>query len=435
MKNIAVIGAGAGGLAAAYDLVQAGHQVTVYEQENRPGGLAAGFKEPEWDWELEKFYHHWFQSDHAILSLIDELGLSKKVEFHQPATVMYYNGDFYPFDTPIAALKFPGLTLIGKMRFGFVTVFLKYFAKWQPLEKYTAHEWMKKYYGDKVYSTMLEPMLVGKFSSHYQDVNMAWFWARFKARTPHLGTFQGGFQAFLDNFAEILAQKGVRFNFNTGIRSIQPLDDGRIELSLENGKAVFDQVLATVPPFLLAKLTPALDEAYKNKLTSLKSIGAVVLILSIKKPLSKKGYYWFNLPKSSGFPFLALVEHTNFLSPEHYNGAHLIYCGDYLENSHEYFSLSKEEMVARFLPSLKRINPEFEESWLVDSWMFRAPYAQPVPGVNHSEKIPAIQTPIANLYFASMSQVYPWDRGTNYAVELGRTAAGIMLAAGKNPNP
>ena len=428
MKNIAVIGAGAGGLAAAYDLVQAGHQVTVFEQESRPGGLAAGFKEPEWDWELEKFYHHWFQSDHAILSLIDELGLSNKVEFHQPTTVMYYNGDFYPFDTPIAALKFPGLSFLGKMRFGFVTVFLRYLAKWEPLEKYTAHEWMKKYYGEKVYSTMLEPMLVGKFSSFYKEVNMAWFWARFKARTPKLGTFNGGFQAFLDKFAEILSQKGVRFSFDTGIRGIQPLENGQIELSLENGKAIFDQVLATVPPFLLAKLTPSLDEAYKQKLTSLKNIGAVVLILSIKKPLSKKGYYWFNLPKSSGFPFLALVEHTNFLAPEHYNGEHLIYCGDYLENSHEYFSLSKEEMVARFLPSLKRINPDFETDWLQKSWLFRAPYAQPVPGVNHSEKIPAIQTPISNLFFASMSQVYPWDRGTNYAVELGRKAARMMLS-------
>ena len=275
---------------------------------------------------------------------------------------------------------------------------------------------------------MLEPMLVGKFSSYYKEVNMAWFWARFKARTPKLGTFNGGFQAFLDKFAEILSQKGVRFSFNTGIRGIQPLENGQIELSLENGKAIFDQVLATVPPFLLAKLTPSLDEAYKQKLTSLKNIGAVVLILSIKKPLSKKGYYWFNLPKSSGFPFLALVEHTNFLAPEHYNGEHLIYCGDYLENSHEYFSLSKEEMVARFLPSLKRINPDFESDWLQKSWLFRVPYAQPVPGVNHSEKIPAIQTPISNLFFASMSQVYPWDRGTNYAVELGRKAARKMLS-------
>lgn len=429
MKNIAVIGAGAGGLAAAYDLVKAGHQVTVFEQESRPGGLAAGFKEPGWDWSLEKFYHHWFQTDHAILSLIDELGLSDKVQFHRPTTVMYYDGEFFPFDTPMAALLFPGLSFIGKMRFGFVTVYLRYFAKWKPLEKYTAHTWMKKYYGEKVYETTLEPLLVGKFSSHYQDVNMAWFWARFKARTTKLGTFEGGFQAFLDEFAEILSKKGVQFSFNTGIKGIQPLKNGQIELTLENGKVVFDQVLATVPPFLLAKLTPSLGKAYIQKLTSLKSIGAVVLILSIKKPLSKKGYYWYNLPKSAGFPFLALVEHTNFLPPEHYNGEHLLYCGDYLENSHEYFSLSKEEMVQRFLPSLKRINPDFEADWLVKSWLFRAPYAQPVPGVNHSSKLPEIQTPIPNLFFASMSQVYPWDRGTNYAVELGHQAANLMLSA------
>ena len=107
MKNIAVIGAGVGGLAAAYDLIKSGHQVTIYEQESRPGGLAAGFKKAEWDWELEKFYHHWFKSDRDILSLIDELGLGDQVEFHRPTTVMYHKGGFYPFDTPIAALKFP----------------------------------------------------------------------------------------------------------------------------------------------------------------------------------------------------------------------------------------------------------------------------------------------------------------------------------------
>jgi protoporphyrinogen oxidase len=429
MKKIAVIGAGAGGLAAAYDLAKSGHQVTIYEQESRPGGLAAGFKEPDWDWSLEKFYHHWFQTDHAILSLIDELGLHDKVQFHRPTTVMYYKGEFFPFDAPIAALLFPGLSFFGKMRFGFVTVYLRYFAKWKPLEKYTAHEWMKKYYGKKVYETMLEPLLVGKFSSHYRDVNMAWFWARFKVRTPNLGTYEGGFQAFLDDFAEILSQKGVHFSFNTSIQAIHPQKNGQINLILKNGKDTYDQVLATIPPFMLAKMTPDLGDAYIQKLTSLRNIGAVALILSLKKPLSRKGYYWFNLPKSAGFPFLALVEHTNFLSPEHYNGEHLLYCGDYLENTHEYFSLSKEEMVQRFLPSLKRINPDFEEDWVQKSWLFRAPYAQPIPGINHSQKIPDIHTPIPNLYFASMSQVYPWDRGTNYAVELGRKAGKAMTSS------
>ncbi len=256
MKKIAVIGAGAGGMAAAYDLVKAGHQVTIFEKESAPGGLAAGFREPGWDWSLEKFYHHWFQTDHAILDLIRELGLSEKVQFHRPKTVVYYNGDFYPFDSPIAALLFPGLSFFDKMRFGFITVYLRYLAAWKPLEKFTAHAWMRKYYGQRVYEAMLEPLLVGKFSSHYQDVNMAWFWARFKARTSKLGTFKGGFQAFLDQFADILTKAGVRMIYNTGIRKISPLKNGQLALETDQGKHVFDQVLATISPFLLAKVAP-----------------------------------------------------------------------------------------------------------------------------------------------------------------------------------
>jgi hypothetical protein len=49
-----------------------------------------------------------------------------------------------------------------------------------------------------------------------------------------------------------------------------------------------------------------------------------------------------------------------------------------------------------------------------------------VPPINHSKNIPDIRTPIKGLYFASMSQVYPWDRGTNYAVEIGRRTARLI---------
>ncbi len=62
------------------------------------------------------------------------------------------------------------------------------------------------------------------------------------------------------------------------------------------------------------------------------------------------------------------------------------------------------------------------------SWLFRSTYAQPIPLLNHSRNIPPVQTPIPGLYFASMSQVYPWDRGTNFAVKIGRDTARLMLA-------
>jgi protoporphyrinogen oxidase len=152
-------------------------------------------------------------------------------------------------------------------------------------------------------------------------------------------------------------------------------------------------------------------------------MGAVVLILSLKHQLSESGIYWHNLPKGEGFPFLAMCEHTNFVSPEYFGGDHIIYCGDYLPPDHEYFTLSQDELLARFVPSLAHFNPKFDPSWVKQSWLFREVYAQPVPLVNHAPNIPDVRTPIPGLYLASMSQVYPWDRGTNYAVELGRRVA------------
>jgi protoporphyrinogen oxidase len=155
------------------------------------------------------------------------------------------------------------------------------------------------------------------------------------------------------------------------------------------------------------------------------------MVLALDRQLGPKAY-WYNLPKSAGFPFLALVEHTNYLPPEHYGGDHIVYCGDYLEPDHPYFELSKEELLAIYLPALKRIRPDFDPSWVRASWLFRTRYAQPVPLVNHSRDIPDLQTPLPNVWLASMSQVYPWDRGTNFAVEIGRRAARLMLE--KNPD-
>jgi protoporphyrinogen oxidase len=156
-------------------------------------------------------------------------------------------------------------------------------------------------------------------------------------------------------------------------------------------------------------------------------MGAVVVIFALKHSLTEE-HYWINLPKTEGLPFLALVEHTNFIDPVHYDHDHIVYCGDYLKPDHEYFNLTKEELVSRFAPALARFNPNFDQSWIKESWLFRTKYAQPVPPVNHSQNIPALETPIPGLYWASMSQVYPWDRGTNYAVEIGRRAARRLMA-------
>ncbi len=425
--KIAIIGAGFGGLAAAYDLRNAGHEVTVFESADFVGGLASGFKEPNWDWSVEKFYHHWFQSDASMLGLIRELGWMDKVIFPRPLTVMYHKGKFYPFDSILKALLFPGLGFgFDKIRFGFVGLYLRLTNNWRALEKVTADAWMNKWAGRRVYEQMWKPLLIGKFGPFYRDVNMAWMWARIKARTTRLGTFEGGFQKFADLFADRLRASGVEIRLGTAVRSIKRNADGGLALEA-GGVESFDRVLVTASPQLLAKMCPDLPQEYLKGLLELQSMGAVVMALSLKEQLSKDGYYWFNLPKEEGFPFLALVEHTNYIPPEKFGGDHIVYAGDYLEQGHEYFSLSEAELLERFLPAFQRINPAFTRDWVKKVWLFKTNYAQPVPLLNHSKNIPAIATPIDGLYFASMSQVYPWDRGTNFAVEIGRRAAKMML--------
>lgn len=424
--KIGIIGAGFGGMAAAYDLQKAGHEATIFESADFVGGLASGFKEPYWDWSVEKFYHHWFASDQHMLGLIDELGLSDRVLFPRPYTVLLHNGRWYPFDSILKALLFPGLGWgVKKIRFGLVGLYLRLTNNWRPLEKVTVEEWMRRWAGAEVYEKMWQPLVIGKFGSHYKDVNMAWMWARLKARTTRLGTFQGGFQAFADRFAEILRGLGVEIRLGTRVTSIKREQNG---LLVESGAGTesFDKVLVTTSPRLMARLCPELPESYLKGLLELKSMGAVVMVMSLKQRLSEEGYYWFNLPKEDGYPFLALVEHTNYVSPQHFGGDRIVYAGDYLEPGHEYFSMSDEELLERFLPALKKFNPALERDWVKKVWVFKTDYGQPVPLVNHSKNIPDIVTPVEGLYFASMSQVYPWDRGTNFAVGIGRRAAKMM---------
>ena len=428
--RVAIIGAGAAGLAAAYDFTRWGQAVTVYEAAPEVGGLAAGFRAPHWAWTLEKFYHHWFQSDKSILGLIDELGWRDQVVFPRPYTVIYYEGRFHPFDSmftnmPLFLLRH--FSPIDVLRFGLAGAYLRFWPRWQPLEAFTADAWTRRIFGRRLYRTIWRPLLVGKFGEENLGmVNMAWLWARLHSRTTRLGTFVGGFQAFLDRLAGVVRRQGAEIRLSCPVTGVRKNEDGTLAVQTAADAANFDAVLSTSSPALMARLAPDLPAAYSEKLRALKSMGAVVLILALDRPLTK--YYWHNLPKEAGFPFLSLVEHTNYIDAKHYGGDHLVYCGDYLDPSHEYFKLGKDELMERFLPALTRFNSAFDRSWVKEAWLWKTPYAQPIPPIHHSRNIPDLRTPVPGLYFASMSQVYPWDRGTNYAVEIGRRTAKMIAA-------
>jgi len=429
--RIAIVGGGLAGLTAAYDLLRTSAHpvaVTIYEAGAQLGGLAAGFKgHATWDWPLEHFYHHLFTNDDAILSLTRELGLADRLQIHRPTTVIHYQGRNYPFDSPLRLLLFSELSLVDRLRMGMVLAYLKYHPRppWQQFDKLLADQWLRRWLGKTGYEVIWQPMLQGKFGAHYNEVNLAWFWARIYKRTPKLVYYAGGFQVLVDGLAQHLQRENVTIHTGTPVQHIAQVPTGGWQVTVNGQTTDYDVVLSTVSPGLMQRLAPELPADYLAQLGKLESMGAVVVTVALDRPLLKD-IYWVNLPKREGFPFLALVEHTNMIDPAHYGGDHLLYLGDYLDANHRYFNMSVEELLAEFTPHLAKFNPAFETSWITGAWVHSAKYAQPVPPVGYLDMIPDIRTPLSGLYFASMSQVYPWDRGTNYAVDLGRKVAQLI---------
>lgn len=434
--KIAIIGAGFTGLTAAYELLKKGHQVTVFEKDSRPGGLAIGYQEKEWDWTLEAFYHHWFTNDDAVLNLAKEL--QYPVLTVRPKTSSLINGEIFQLDSPLTFLTFPKLSIVERVRMAATLGLLRYNPFWKPLEQITAEKFLPKAMGEKAYTMLWQPLLVNKFGSFAKDISLAWFWARVTKRTPSLAYPEGGFLRFVEKLAHAVEKKGGKIIYNADVEKLENTgnevsltyssNNQRVKKNasgIRSNNKTFDKLIVTLPSFAFLKLAPQLPEDYKKQLTKLQGIGAVVVVMRLSQPFFHNGTYWLNVCDTKA-PVLAIVEHTNFMNKKHYNNEHLVYLGNYLPKDHKYFSMSAEELMKTFDPYLKKINPTYKDT-LIGAAKFSVPFAQPIIPVNYSKDIPSFDTPLPHVYLANMQQVYPWDRGTNYAVELGQKIAKHIL--------
>jgi protoporphyrinogen oxidase len=417
--SIAIIGGGCAGVAAATEFAQKGFSVTVYERRPFLGGIASGFRDPAWRTSLEHFYHHWFKSDAFLAHYAKTWNVDKKLIFRRPVTVSEtLSHGFVQLDSPISLLAFPELSMVDKIRMGAALAYIKAFPSWKPLERVTAREWCERYMGKRGFEAIWKPLLVGKFGPRFAaEVNMAWFWARIRCRTPELGTYQGGFRQLFDDIEKWLTVRGVTINKECGDLKV----DRQGEAWLVNG-VTFNRLVVATEPAAFQKLLGTHAPRYAATIVQRPALGVQVVILSSKRSLGS--HYWYSLRKGPTNPFLALIEHTNFVPPTEFNGEHILYLADYLNTSSPEWNRTDEELTNLAIATCNRIKPGFTAADINRHWVFRDPYAQPVVGVRASQGIPPIKVPDApNLYHLSMAHVYPWDRGTNFAFELGTKVA------------
>jgi len=418
--RIGIIGAGATGLAAAHRLSR-NHDVVVFEKGG-VGGLAGAT--PLGDTVIDKFYHHIFTNDTHILDCIDEFGLGDKMIWNPAKNGLYIDSRLYPFTNPVDLILFPKISLIGRLRMGFTVLGAKSIRDFSDMENISAKEWIIKKTGQSVYTALWEPLLYSKFDNDADNVSGVWIWNKFKLRgstrkgvnKEYLGYLQGGFIRLYQKMAENLAIT------NEAVLKIERKYD-KLLLTTSSKSELFDKVIYTGAAQKLCDICE-FQKPYLEQIHLQKHKANICLTLIMRKPVSD--YYWITVAEKNA-PFVLMIEHTNLFDDPAYQGSKVIYLSRYLDVSDPLFQESDARIQEIFLAYLKKMFPAFSESDIIDAYIYREAHAQPVVYQRHSERLLPFETPVTGLYLANMGQIYPEDRGQNYAIKLGQEVANIVL--------
>lgn len=451
--RVAVLGAGVAGLVAAHRLTTHGHTCDVLERWPGLGGQAATLDVGQGH-RLERYYHHLFTSDRHIAELYEELGLGGQIEWRPSSVAMFSDGRLWPFTTPLDLLRFGPMSPPARVRMGVAVLALQRLGRdVGAFEHETARAWVRRRMGQQAWDTVWGPLLHGKFGDRAGDISMAWLWSKLtlrrqikgqEARKELLGYPEGSWEPLFARLQESVERGGGRVLIDRPAQRIARDGDGFLVTGAAPGAfreghdprrftaagepERYDGVVATVPSDVFSAL---LDErlagevggTYLDRVAAAEYQSALCLLLELDRPFSP--YYWTNVADRE-LPFVGLVEHTNFIGPDHYGGRRFLYVANYLAPGDPLLELDADALLDAYTEGLRRVNPGFDRAWVRERWLFREPAAQPVVTVGYPQRIPPLPTGVPGLVLANTTQIYPEDRGTNYSVRLGNDAADAL---------
>jgi protoporphyrinogen oxidase len=420
VKNkVAVVGAGVMGLTLAYELIKKGYDVTVFEKDDRVGGMSASF-----DFDgliIERYYHFFCKPDTPIFELLKELGIDHRLKWKETKMGFFYEGKLYKWGNPAALLLFPRLGLISKIRFG-LQVFLSVKRdRWDKLDRITAARWAKEWSGKKAYNVLWDSLLRLKFHWFHDQISAAWVWRRLRRVgrsrknmfTETLAYLEGGVEELLTALQKKITGGGGKIFLNASVKHIN-IERSKVTGLVVNGEEhLFDGVVTTVPLPYIPLLIPGLPEKVTKKYTGLDNIGVVCVLLKLSSPLTEN--FWLNISDST-IELPGLIEFSNLNPlPEK-----LVYFPFYLHRTDEKFSKSDQYFFDLVKGYCKRINRNFREGWVLGQRVHRYEYAQPVCPPGFLRGLPPVKTDIEGLYIMDTSYYYPEDRSISESVNAAQ---------------
>jgi len=421
-QSVAVIGAGPMGLAVAYQLARDGYRPVVFEADDRLGGMTATFDFS--GLKIERYYHFHCISDHAFLTILDELALTERMRWVETKMGYWYQKRLQPWGNPVALLKFRGLSLIAKFRYGLHAFLCTKRNDWKPLNHVEATGWIKRWVGKEAYDILWRRLFDYKFYSYKDNLSAAWIWSRIRriGRSRYslfrekLGYLEGGSETLLQAMRNDIETHGGEIRLKSGVGKVV-IEEGKVTgLEVAGVTETFEKVISTVPLPYVPRLIPDLPSYILDQFRSIKNIAVVCVIVKLKQALTEN--FWLNT-NDPDMDIPGLVEYTNLRPLDQ----HVVYVPFYMPGEHPKFSEPDQEFLDKVRRYLKIINPALSDDDFLDMRVSRYRYAQPICEPGYLDKLPPMNLSVEGLWVADTSYYYPEDRGISESIDFGRKLA------------